>query len=45
VRLSLHSMFVSEEDFHIKIGFFRENAFALANGLVTAVEGAVSEDG
>ncbi|WP_052849537.1 hypothetical protein [Streptomyces avicenniae] len=30
----------SEEAFHERIGFFREHAFALAGGLVKAVDGA-----
>ncbi|WP_033323942.1 hypothetical protein [Streptomyces yerevanensis] len=45
VLLSLYSVFVSEEDFHIKIGFYRENALALANGLVKAVGNAMTETG
>lgn len=35
--LSVCNLFSSEEDFYIKIGFFRENVVALANGLVKAV--------
>ena len=35
--LSVCNLFSSEEDFYIKIGFFRENVVALANGLIKAV--------
>ncbi|MGI5194769.1 hypothetical protein ACQEVY_14235 [Streptomyces sp. CA-288835] len=38
--VSVCSMFASEESFHIRIGFFRENALAVASGLVKAVEDA-----
>ncbi|MFD8494928.1 hypothetical protein [Amycolatopsis sp. NPDC059657] len=37
VLLSVCSLFASEEDFYIKIGFFRENVLALANALAKAV--------
>ncbi|MGW7410738.1 hypothetical protein ACWGI9_45015 [Streptomyces sp. NPDC054833] len=44
VLLSIHSMFASEEAFHEQLGFFREHAWNLANGLVRAVEEAASAD-
>ncbi|MEV0488045.1 hypothetical protein AB0I69_46555 [Streptomyces sp. NPDC050508] len=40
VLLSVCNMFASEEAFHIRIGFFRENARAVADGLAKAVENA-----
>ena len=40
VLLAVCNMFASEEAFHIRIGFFRENALTLADGLVKAVENA-----
>ncbi|MFD9006205.1 hypothetical protein ACFV0T_35550 [Streptomyces sp. NPDC059582] len=43
VLLSIHSMFASEEAFHTQLGFYRENAFGLANGLVRAVQEAASD--
>lgn len=36
-------MFASDEAFHVQLGFYRENALALAQGLVKAVEDAASE--
>ncbi|MGW2802439.1 hypothetical protein [Streptomyces sp. NPDC001269] len=42
VLLSVHSMFASEEAFHTQLGFYRENTFELATGLVRAVEEAAS---
>lgn len=39
---SICTLFSSEEDFYIKIGFFRENVVALANGLIAAVGNAES---
>lgn len=43
--LSAHSMFPSEQDFHYKFGFYRENTLALANGLIMAVMEATSPIG
>lgn len=43
VLLAVCNMFASEEAFHIRIDFFRENALVLANGLVKAVEDAGSQ--
>lgn len=40
---SVCTLFSSEEDFYIKIGFFRENVVALANGLLTAIGNAEPE--
>ncbi|MEU1463546.1 hypothetical protein ABZ467_23160 [Streptomyces sp. NPDC005727] len=42
VLLSVHSMFASEEAFHTQLGFYRENAYDLAGGLVKAVEEAAA---
>ncbi|MFB0619429.1 hypothetical protein [Streptomyces sp. AGS-58] len=42
VLLAVHSMFASEEAFNTQLGFYRENAFELANGLVKAVEDAAA---
>lgn len=42
VLLSVHSMFASEEAFNTQLGFYRENAYELANGLVKAVEDAAA---
>ncbi|MFD3928371.1 hypothetical protein [Streptomyces sp. NPDC058614] len=44
VLLSAYSMFASDEAFHVQLGFFRENALALAQGLALAVEDAASQD-
>ncbi|MEU1406283.1 hypothetical protein ABZ471_28635 [Streptomyces sp. NPDC005728] len=40
VLLSVYSMFASEEAFNTQLGFYRENAYDLANGLVRAVDEA-----
>lgn len=42
--LSIHSMFTSEESFHEQLGFYRENVYELANGLVMAVRDATVAD-
>lgn len=44
VLLSVHSMFASEESFHEQLGFYRENVYGLANGLVMAVRDAAATD-
>lgn len=38
--LAIKSLFVSEEDFHVKIGFFRENIDELARNLIGALDRA-----
>jgi hypothetical protein len=43
VLLSLYSETPSEEDFHRKFAYFRENALSLANGLVMATAETGSE--
>ena len=43
VLTSVPTLFSSEEDFYIKIGFFRENVVALANGMLTAIGNAEPE--
>ncbi|MFJ9105092.1 hypothetical protein ACIRJM_42300 [Streptomyces sp. NPDC102405] len=45
VLLSVPSMFASEEAFHTQLGFYRENALALAGGLVRAVQEAAGSEG
>ncbi|NEB04799.1 hypothetical protein [Streptomyces sp. SID13726] len=45
VLLSVPSMFASEEAFHTQLGFYRENALALADGLVRAVQDAAVPEG
>jgi hypothetical protein len=42
VLLAVCHQFASEEAFHFRTGFFREQALALAEGLVTAAEDATA---
>lgn len=43
VLVAVCNMFASEEAFHIRTGFFREHALALAEGMVKAVEEVESQ--